>query len=122
MKFNKKRALECKLIKEHPEKPNHYIYDIEVGEVDGTTWKATSCGSDMSDALNRLLWNKRTSKIERTIQKAPDSYLVLLWFMLTILPGSITSAQTGNFIWILLSILINVIITISWVCLKKWVE
>ena len=121
MKFNKRRALECKLIQEHPQKPNYYLYEVEVGELDGTTWKDTVYGADMSEALNRLLWNKRTSKIEKVLQKTPEWYLVVLWFAMTIVPASITSVMMDKPFLIIITIVFNMAITCFWIWLKKWI-
>ena len=59
-KFDRRRALDCKLIKKSDTYKGYYKYEVTIGEKDGTIHKQPAYGRDMQGALSRLLNKERT--------------------------------------------------------------
>ena len=80
-KFNRRRALECKLIEKSKSNPGYLKYIVTIGEKDGTKYTKPVYGKDMQDALSRLINKERTVKVEKRATNNP--FLVfLLWIAL----------------------------------------
>ena len=60
-KYDKRRALFCKLLGESKTYKGYYKYLVTIGEKDGTIHKQPVYGRDMQSALNRLI-NKELTK------------------------------------------------------------
>ena len=58
-KFNRRRALECKLVEKSKNNPGYLKYMVTIGEKNGTKHTEPVYGKDMQDALSRLI-NKET--------------------------------------------------------------
>ena len=80
-KFNRRRALECKLVEKSKNNPGYLKYMVTIGEKDGTKHTQPVYGKDMQDALSRLINKERTIKVEKRATNNP--FLVfLLWIAL----------------------------------------
>ena len=80
-KFNRRRALECKLVEKSKNNPGYLKYMVTIGEKDGTKHAQPVYGKDMQDALSRLINKERTVKVEKRATNNP--FLVfLLWIAL----------------------------------------
>ena len=66
-KYDRRRAVNCKLIRKSKSNPGYCKYEVTVAEVDGTYHKEPAYGRDMQDAISRLLWKERTIKVEKKI-------------------------------------------------------
>ncbi len=66
-KYDRRRAVNCKLIRKSKSNKGYCKYEVTVSEKDGTYHKEPAYGRDMQDAISRLLWRERTHKIERKI-------------------------------------------------------
>ena len=66
-KYDRRRAVNCKLIRKSKSNPGYCKYEVTIAEVDGTYHKEPAYGKDMQDAISRLMWKERTYKIERKI-------------------------------------------------------
>ena len=62
-KFNRRRALECKLVEKSKSNPGYLKYMVTIGEKDGTVHTQPAYGKDMQGALNRLLKKELTTKV-----------------------------------------------------------
>lgn len=102
------------------ERPGFYRYEVEVGEKDGTVWEASVYGVDMTDALNKLLWNRRVHRVENILYGIPDWCLFILWMGVTILPGTLSSVSTNNPVHILYVLGINFLMITGWRVVNKW--
>ena len=67
-KYDKRRALDCRLLKKSDSHKGYCKYLITVGERDGTINKRPVYGRDMQDALSRLIKKEVTEKVERTLE------------------------------------------------------
>lgn len=63
-KFDRRRALTAKLIRESKSNPGYYKYEVTIGDEDGNEIIVPAYGVDMMDALERLMWKERVDKIE----------------------------------------------------------
>ena len=63
VKYDKRRAIDCKLLKRSTTHDGYCKYMVTIGEKDGTTHQQPVYGKDMQDALSRLLWSQRTEKL-----------------------------------------------------------
>ena len=61
-KYDKRRALFCKLIKKSDTHDGYYKYLVTVGEKDGSIHNQPVYGRDMQDAINRLIKKELTVK------------------------------------------------------------
>jgi len=66
-KYDRRRAVNCKLIKKSKSNPGYCKYLVTIAEKDGTYHKEPAYGRDMQDAISRLMWKERTYKVEKKI-------------------------------------------------------
>ena len=79
-KYNRRRALDCTLIKKSDTYPNYYKYEVTIGEKDGTVHKQPAYGKDMQSALSRLIKKELTVKVERKAMNNP--FVIFLGWLL----------------------------------------
>ena len=77
-KYDRRRAIDCKLIKKSKSNPGYLKYQVTIAEKDGTIHKQPAYGVDMQDALSRLINKERTVKVER---KLTAGWLLILWLI-----------------------------------------
>lgn len=80
-KYDKRRALDCKLLKKSDSHKGYCKYLITVGEVDGTVHKQPVYGKDMQDALSRLIKKELTVKVEKKLE-TNTGFIFLAWLLL----------------------------------------
>ena len=80
-KYNRRRAIECKLIERSKNNPGYCKYMITIAEMDGTVHKQPAYGKDMQGALSRLLNKERTVKAERRLMDNPFVFF-LGWLLI----------------------------------------
>ena len=68
-KYQRRRAIDCKLVARSKANPGYCKYMITIAELDGTVHKQPAYGKDMQDALSRLMNTERTVKIERKLER-----------------------------------------------------
>ena len=66
-KYDRRRAVNCKLIRKSKSNPGYCKYEVTVAEMDGTYHKEPAYGRDMQDAISRLMWRERTIKVEKKV-------------------------------------------------------
>tara|TARA_R110000751_G_scaffold6296_1_gene27000 strand:- start:1252 stop:1626 length:375 start_codon:yes stop_codon:yes gene_type:complete len=66
---NKRKAIDCKLIKPSKSNPGYFKYEVTIEDVEGGTVKQPAYGKDMQDAISRLIWNERIDKVSRVSKK-----------------------------------------------------
>ena len=112
-KFNRRRALDCKLIRPSKTHKGYYKYDVTIGEKDGSQHKEPAYGKDMQDALSRLINQERTIKVEKKLNTA---WVVVLWFAVMGWPAAFMSTHDSP-IFILFSfggVAVLTILTLVW--------
>ena len=64
-KYNRRRAIDCKIVERSKNNPGYCKYMVTVAEMDGTITKHPVYGKDMQNALKRLMNQERTVKVQR---------------------------------------------------------
>lgn len=85
-KFDRRRALECKLVRESASHPGEYRFDLEIGDRDGRITKVPAYGKDMQDAISRHIWTERSIQIVRVFTKL-QGWFILAWFISLAVPS-----------------------------------
>ena len=80
-KYDKRRALKCELLKKSDTHKGYCKYMVTIGEKDGTVHKQPAYGTDMQDALSRLINTERTLKFEKKLE-SNVGYVFLLWILI----------------------------------------
>ena len=97
-KYDRRRALDCKLLKKSDSHKGYCKYIITIGEKDGTIHKQPVYGKDMKDALSRVIKKELTVKIEKKLENN-TGFIFLAWLLLMGTPAIFLGA--GNTPWIL---------------------
>ncbi len=119
-KFDRRRAIKCKLIGESKLHPGYYEYEVKVGEKDGTTHLEPALGKDMSDALNRLLWSERVNSLEMFVSRKSVNVMTFFWIIAVMVPAFISSAMNSP-IPIATMLVINFLGFVGWKLWNRWV-
>tara|TARA_Y100001972_G_C7441274_1_gene226457 strand:+ start:99 stop:506 length:408 start_codon:yes stop_codon:yes gene_type:complete len=115
-KFDKRRAIECKLLKRSATHDGYCKYLVTIGEKDGTTHQQPVYGKDMQDALSRLLWHERTEKVVKVAEKGNGTPIMTLVLAALIIPALYT-AETDNPLYLLWSV---GILTVGYLIISIW--
>lgn len=91
-KFDRRRALNCKLVRPSKSNKGYYKYEITIGERDGRVHTEPAYGKDMQDAISRLINIERTSKIENKIN---TMWLVVVWSAVMVWPAILASTYNS---------------------------
>ena len=54
-KYNRRRALMCKLVRASKQNKGYFRYNVTIGEKDGKITRVPAYGKDMQDALSRVV-------------------------------------------------------------------
>ena len=65
----KRKAIDCKLIRPSTSNPGYFKYEVIIEDVEGNTTIQPAYGTDMQDAINRLIWNERVEKVTTKANK-----------------------------------------------------
>jgi len=87
-KYERRRAIDCKLIEKSKTHKGYCKYLVTIAEMDGTIHKQPCYGKDMQGALSRLMNLERTVKVEKKVMGNPFLFfitwcLVMGWPALT---------------------------------------
>ena len=97
-KYNRRRAIDCKIMARSKNNPGYCKYMITIAELDGTVHKQPAYGKDMQGALSRLMNTERTVKVERKLENN-TGLIFLIWLVLMGAPAMIFGAH--NTPWML---------------------
>ena len=98
-KYDKRRALFCKLLGESKSYKGYYKYLVTIGEKDGTIHKQPVYGRDMQSALNRLINKELTYKFEKKLE-TNTGLIFIAWLAIMVIP--VIFFETQNTPWMLL--------------------
>jgi len=114
-KFNRRRALDCKLVEKSKNNPGYLKYMVTIGEKDGSKNTQPAYGKDMQDALSRLLHKERTIKVEKKVMDNPFIFFLgwLLMMGWPILLGMDISSSPWFIVYGFLGIL-GLILIVTW--------
>ena len=92
-KYDKRRAIDCKIIKKSATHKGYCKYKITIAELDGTIHSEIAYGTDMQDALSRLINTERTVKIEKKLERNPFLFFIC-WMGVMAIPVLIHGDMT----------------------------
>ena len=108
-KYDKRRALFCKLLGESKTYKGYYKYLVTIGEKDGTIHKQPVYGRDMQTALNRLINKELTVKVEKKLE-TNTGWVFLSWLLVMVTPAFLTDYSSP---WFLLYVFGSVVVLAS---------
>jgi len=108
-KYDKRRALFCKLLGESKTYKGYYKYLVTIGEKDGTIHKQPVYGRDMQSALNRLINKELTYKVEKKLE-TNTGWVFLAWLLVMVTPAFLTDYSSP---WFLLYVFGSVVVLAS---------
>ena len=92
-KYQRRRAIECKIVEKSKKNPGYCKYNITIQELDGSIHTQPAYGTDMQDASSRLMNIERTVKIEKKMEKNPLIFF-LVWMLVMAIPVVINGDMT----------------------------
>tara|TARA_Y100000385_G_C13077802_1_gene632317 strand:+ start:940 stop:1332 length:393 start_codon:yes stop_codon:yes gene_type:complete len=114
VRYDRRRAIDCKLLKKSSTHKGYCKYMVTVGEKDGTIWKQPVYGKDMQDALSRVIKKELTVKVERKLE-TNVGLIFLTWLVVMGAPAIFTDTSSP---WFLLytfgSVMLLAIIATWW--------
>ena len=111
-KFNKRRALICKLAGASKNNRGYFKYNVTIGEKDGKLTRLPAYGKDMQDALQRLLWKERTDKVEN---KLTAGWIFVAWLATMAWPAFVIGdTQDPTFLLFSLGSVFTIIAMAAW--------
>ena len=96
-KYDRRRAVDCKILKKSDTHKGYCKYMITICEKDGTCHKQPAYGKDMQDALSRVIKQEITMKVERKLESS-IGFVFLIWAAVFALPLILTGASTPWFL------------------------
>ena len=106
-KYERRRAIDCKLLKKSETHKGYCKYMITIAELDGTIHKQPAYGKDMQDALSRLMKQELTVKVERKLE-TNTGLIFLAWLVIMGLPAMNGTIQNSP--WFLAYVFGSVIV------------
>jgi hypothetical protein len=101
--YPRRKAISSKLIRKSKSHPHYFKYEITIQEKDGQIYSQPAYGKDMQDALSRLIWTERTTKVGRTMSKLDIVWVFAAWVISLVIPTILTT-QNHNPIWLLMTV------------------
>jgi hypothetical protein len=113
-KFDRRRALECKLIEKSKSSPGYLKYEVTIGEKDGTIHKQPVYGKDMQNALSRLLNQELTVKVERKLETS-TGFIFLAWLLVMGTPVVFIDTSSPWFLMYVVGVVATLVVsTVLW--------
>tara|TARA_R110000751_G_scaffold275324_2_gene376170 strand:- start:192 stop:572 length:381 start_codon:yes stop_codon:yes gene_type:complete len=84
---NKRKAIDCKLVRPSNSNPGYFKYEVVIQETDGSTNTQPAYGKDMQDAISRLIWNERVGKISKVSKKTKVETPILFSIVIIAITG-----------------------------------
>ena len=113
-KYDKRRALFCKLLGESKTYKGYYKYLVTIGEKDGTIHKQPVYGRDMQSALNRLINKELTYKVEKKLE-TNTGLIFLAWLIVMVTPAFLTDYSSPWFLlYVFGSVVVLALIAVWW--------
>ena len=96
-KYNRRRAIDCKIVERSKSNPGYCKYMITIAELDGTVHKQPAYGKDMQDALSRLMSKEKFVKVEQSLS---TGWPFIAWMILMGVPAYFME-KTGSPLYLL---------------------
>tara|TARA_B100000965_G_scaffold403145_1_gene430612 strand:- start:838 stop:1218 length:381 start_codon:yes stop_codon:yes gene_type:complete len=108
-KNTRRKAIDCKLIRQSQSDPSFYKYMITIEDTDGTITKNPAYGKDMQDAIKRLVRAENAEMVVKVVERKQHFFMLALFAFCIVLPiiGGYNSTENKN-LWMILPLLIIV--------------
>ena len=105
-KSNKRKAIDCKLVKESSTYEGYFKYIVTVEDVDGSISKHPSYGKDMQDAIRRLVRSEHADKVVQVVEKKQHFFVFGLFALCILIPllGGVFNQENIN-MWLVLPLI-----------------
>ena len=105
-KSNKRKAIDCKLVKESSTYEGYFKYIVTVEDVDGSISKHPSYGKDMQDAIRRLVRSEHADKVVQVVEKKQHFFVFGLFALCILIPllGGVFNQENIS-IWLVLPLI-----------------
>ena len=103
---NKRKAIDCKLVKESSTYEGYFKYIVTVEDVDGSISKHPSYGKDMQDAIRRLVRSEHADKVVQVVEKKQHFFVFGLFALCILIPllGGVFNQENIN-MWLILPLI-----------------
>ena len=105
-KSSRRKAIDCKLVKESSTYEGYFKYIVTVEDVDGSISKHPSYGKDMQDAIRRLVRSEHADKVVQVVEKKQHFFVFGLFALCILIPllGGVFNQENIN-MWLLLPLI-----------------
>ena len=105
-KSNKRKAIDCKLVKESSTYEGYFKYIVTVEDVDGSISKHPSYGKDMQDAIRRLVRSEHADKVVKVVEKKQHFFVFGLFALCILIPllGGVFNQENIS-VWLVLPLI-----------------
>ena len=120
-KSTRRKAIDCKLIKESNSYPGYFKYMVTIEEEDGSTSDHPTYGKDMQDAMKRLVRSEHADKVVKVLEKKQHLFIIGLFALCVILPlfGSINDDGNKNW-WMILPLVTIVVLFLVFEIVERY--
>ena len=105
-KSSRRKAIDCKLVKESSIYEGYFKYIVTVEDVDGSISKHPSYGKDMQDAIRRLVRSEHADKVVQVVEKKQHFFVFGLFALCILIPllGGVFNQENIN-MWLVLPLI-----------------
>ena len=113
-KSNRRKAIDCKLVKESSTYEGYFKYIVTVEDIDGSVSKHPSYGKDMQDAIRRLVRSEHADKVVQVVEKKQHFFVFGLFALCILIPllGGVFNQENIN-MWLVLPLVTIMIAFLS---------
>tara|TARA_B100000902_G_scaffold158821_1_gene154786 strand:+ start:285 stop:668 length:384 start_codon:yes stop_codon:yes gene_type:complete len=110
-KSNRRKAIDCKLVKESSTYEGYFKYIVTVEDTDGSISQHPSYGKDMQDAIRRLVRSEHADKVVKVVEKKQHFFVFALFALCILIPllGGVFNQENIN-VWLVLPLITIMII------------
>ena len=112
-KYERRRAIDCKLLKRSASHKGYCKYQITIAELDGTVHKEIAYGKDMQDALSRLMKREVTIKVEKRLEKNVG-LIAIAWMLMIGWPALVMDYSKPYVFFIGMGTVILIFFAVAW--------
>ena len=98
----RRKAIDCKLVRQSVSDPSYYKYMITIEDKDGTVTKNPAYGKDMQDAIKRLVRAENAEMVVKVVERKQQFFMLALFAVCVVVPilGGYNSTDNKN-LWMI---------------------
>ena len=116
----RRKAIDCKLVKESNTYQGYFKYIVTIQEADGSISKHPTYGKDMQDAMKRLVRSEHADKVVEVVEKKQHFILLILFALCVLIPlfGGIYNTENRDW-WMVLPLVTIIIVFVIFEILER---